>query len=363
MHRIFYFLCAMFIGLWAQAQNKKASYALTFHGYTDFYYSQFTGKNSDLQPLTTVGAVPGIFRNNISAVGLNFKNTYFRSQFTAHSGNIVNATWDSQLPVIQEANVGLHLFKDFYIDAGYFTTHIGMEGFMPKDNLLSSTSIITFNKPFYQRGIRAQYGGVKNFDIQLWLLDGYNIFRDNNESKSIGMLISYEKNKFTVSYSNIIGLEPTALGNDAFRTYHNAYINYEFFKNIFEINSSIDIGTQAGIEGASTKTMIAYINTLRVNITKRISATTRFESQNDSAGILTGQGFTESDLIGINMYGITFGLGYEIDDSFYLRYETRRLQERSNSLSIFDNTNSRTEHLVTIGLMFEAKIKNNQNKK
>ncbi len=361
MYRITTIAIFIISGLWAQAQNKKMNFDLTFNGYTDFYYSQFNNNLTDIQPLTTVGAVPGIFRNNISALGVSFKNKYIRSQFTAHSGNIVNATWDSQLSVIQEANIGLHLFEDFYIDVGYFTTHIGMESFMPKNNLLSSTSIITFNEPFYQRGIRAQYEGIKNFDFQLWLLDGYNLFRDNNDSKSIGMLISYEKNNFKVSYSNILGVEPTILNNDAFRTYHNAYINYEFLNNIFEINSSIDIGTQAGLEDSASKLMIAFINTFRVNITDRISATIRHESQNDSAGVLTGVGFTESSLEGINMSGLTYGIGYELGDSFYFRYETRTLRQRENSVQIFDNTDSRTEHLVTIGLMFEAKIKNKTN--
>lgn len=337
-------------------------YELTFSGYTDFYYSSFNNTTiDDFQPLTTVGSIPG-FKNNISTFGINLETQNFRGQFTTHSGRIVGATWDSELPGIQEAYLGVHLFKDFYIDAGYFITHIGMESFMPKENLLSSTSIITYNEPFYQRGIRAEYGGIKNVDIQLWLLDGYNLFRDNNESKSIGLLISYEKDNFSASYSNIIGQELNVFDENSLRTYHNAYITYEFYKNIFELNTSLDFATQAPTSNISSQFMLSYITTLRVNITKRLSGTIRYESQNDQDGILNSQ-VTPSKVVGLNMYGVTYGIGYEKENRYYFRYEMRNLQPRENSINPFNLTGGRTEHLLTAGIMFEAKISKKQTKK
>jgi hypothetical protein len=269
----------------------------------------------------------------------------------------VNATWDSQLQHIQEAYLGVHFFKDLYLDAGYFITHIGMESFMPKENLLSSTSIITYNEPFYQRGLRLQYSGLEHFDFQLWLLDGYNLFRDNNDSKSVGMAVSYEKGKFNASYSNIIGQELIPFDDNVLRTYHNFYITYEFYKNIFEINTSIDIGTEAPSAFFERKLMFANINTLRINLTKRLSTTFRYETQNDQNGMLTGEFLLDESIAGINIYGLTAGIGYEIQDQFYLRYEFRNLQERGNSIKVFNSEGSRNEHLVTIGWMFEHKVR------
>ncbi len=350
---------------WAQAQK---NYTLTLSGYTDFYYSDFNNLSADdFQPYTTVGAVPGVFKNNITLVGLNFQSKNVRANFTTHSGKIVGATWDSQLPQIQEANVGVHLIKDLYFDIGYFTTHIGMESFMPKENLLSSTSIITYNEPFYQRGAKLHYEGLKHFDLQLWLLDGYNLFRDNNENKSIGLLASYGKGNFSATYCNIIGREPTDNGNEL-RTYHNMYITYEFYKNIFELNTGIDFATQTDAISDDLHTMFAYIATLRVNVTKRLSVTGRVESQTDKNSILSSTYTYVNDIgvemsEGIDMIGLTGGIAYELSDKAYFRYEIRRLSDREQLKDIFGDSSSRVENLFTIGLMFEAEFVKKQMKK
>lgn len=349
------FTCFLF---WATAQKKIE---LNFSAYIDYYASSFDNESTDInQPLTTVGARPARFRKNISLLGINLKHKYFRAQFTSHSGRIVDATWDSETPGIQEAYAGLHLFPDLYVDAGYFTTHIGMESFMPKENLLSSTSIITYNEPFYQRGARVVYEGLKNYEFQLWLLDGYNLFRDNNNSKSIGLLASYEKGDLVFSYSNILGQEPVSAMDDAFRTYHNLYTNYTFLRDIFELRLSTDFATQTSVGNIEAKTMFACIAAIRVNITPRLSTTFRYEYQNDKQDMIGGSypvpGTTVGLVSGINMDGYTFGVAYELK-GLYLRYEVRNLADRQNSIAVFGNSSKRSEQLFTIGFAFDTKLK------
>ena len=336
--------------------SAQKNWEINFSAYWDFYSSSFDNESIDnYQPLTTVGSIPGRFKRNISLLGINIKHKYFRAQYTRHNGSIIGATWDSQLPNTQEAYVGLHIFPDFYADAGYFTTHIGMESFMPKENLLSSTSIITYNEPFYQRGARAVYEGFKNLELQFWVLDGYNLFRDNNDKKSIGLLASYEKNNLTVSYSNIIGQEPV-LGGDALRIYHNMYTNYTFFKEIFEAQFSVDFATQQGTSLTENKIMLAYIAALRINITKRLSITGRYEKQDDKDGMIGGEYETGNNFSGINMSGYTGGISYEFPDRAYIRYEVRTLQNQDVNLQVFGTESNRIEQLFTVGLMFDFQI-------
>ena len=62
---------------------------------------------------------------------------------TLHYGDNAQATWDKTFNMVQEANIDVHLFPNWRLDAGLFRTHFGTESFLPKNNDLGIIRIIT----------------------------------------------------------------------------------------------------------------------------------------------------------------------------------------------------------------------------
>ncbi len=101
-------------------------------------------------------------------------------------------------------------------------THIGGEAILPRDNWMSSLALVTFYEPFIQGGVRLSYDVSPKLQVQLHLLNGYNVFEDNNNDKSIGWLLTWQPNTyFNLFYSGIAGNERPRNTPAAFRHYHN----------------------------------------------------------------------------------------------------------------------------------------------
>ena len=59
-----------------------------------------------------------------------------RGIVTLHFGDIPKATWSGTYNYIMEAHAGVRLCKKLWLDAGFFRTHFGTEGLLPKENFL-----------------------------------------------------------------------------------------------------------------------------------------------------------------------------------------------------------------------------------
>jgi hypothetical protein len=161
-------------------------------GLRDAYYARFNDERglNALQQYTTVSPRDNVIGLNIGAIGLHLKGENFRVNTVFHAGDIPAAIWSTDFPVVQAANAGIKLADGLWLDGGFFATHLGTESFLPKENLLSSTAVATYNEPFYQAGFRLGYETKSDWRFELWALNGYNRFLDNNSDKALGVLIA-----------------------------------------------------------------------------------------------------------------------------------------------------------------------------
>lgn len=116
--------------------EENDSHKMTLSSYVDGYFS---GYNTDLgqekfQPFITVGARDNYFGVNIAQIGLSYEDKDIRGNVILHYGDIPQATWSSDFNVIQQANVGVRIMDGLWLDAGFFSTHIGTESFLQKTN-------------------------------------------------------------------------------------------------------------------------------------------------------------------------------------------------------------------------------------
>ena len=182
---------------------------LELHGFVETYYNINTDKNNSLKLFPCISPYRNQFRLNIAQISLKYTSDKIRSTFTIHYGDIPDINWEpsTQFKYIQEANIGFTPLKNLWIDAGFFQTHLGAEGF-PPNNFLSSNALISIAEPNFQGGVKISYEFTKKFNAAFHLINGANLFEDNNKNKSFGIQLNYSPNdNLQFSYNNLFGNE------------------------------------------------------------------------------------------------------------------------------------------------------------
>ncbi|MEP7196603.1 MAG: outer membrane beta-barrel protein [Saprospiraceae bacterium] len=344
----------------AQIKNELKTNPLTFSGYVDAYYAYYSDSvgYGNFQKFPTTSPRSNSFGLNIAMVTAKYTTEKIRSIVTLHYGDLPMTTWSSKYNFIQEANIGVRLYKTLWLDAGFFRTHVGTEGLLPKENIAASIAIGTFNEPYYQAGCKLSFAPTDKLLICLHLLNGYNIFEDNNEKKSLGLLLNYTVNdNIGIGYSNYIGDDsPAGDSVSHLRNYHNLYLN--FTKNKLKIQIGGDFGMQQNSDSTGNKTanMFSAVAAARYAITPKFGLYTRGEIFNDPSGFLSGIMTDKAGhQTGLKLWGATLGIEYKITDNSYIRMEGRQLQCDSNQ-EIFrrngNNSSNRMEVMVQAGVSF-----------
>jgi len=346
-------------------QHPKVS-PLTISGYVDAYYASYTdsvGKNSAGQPnfqkFPTTSPRSNSFGINMAMISVKYATDKVRSTVSLHYGDIVLSSWaPGPYSFIHEANAGIRLHKKLWLDAGFFRTHVGTEGLFAKENIASSVAVGTFNEPYYEAGARLNYSPSDKLAFSFYILNGYNIYMDNNNKKSFGMLATYAFNDYlNIGYSDYIGDDfPDSLHTSQLRTYHNLFLNYA--KKKFKMQIGGDFGTQMNSDTTHKQmaTMFSVLATFRYAITSKFGIYTRGEVFNDPSGFLYGKVYDKTGKqTGLKLWGATFGAEYKPSDNSYIRLEGRQLQTDANQ-EIFHwkgkNTNVRQELMIHMGYYF-----------
>jgi hypothetical protein len=179
------FTCIGFLllsALPASAQVKDSTASFKISGYADAYYAYYSDSvgTNKYQKFPVISPKSNVFGLNIFQLTAQYTSEKIRAVGTLHYGDIPVSAWSPVYNFIQEANVGFHVCKKIWIDAGFFKTHIGTEALLPKDNIASSLAIITVYEPWFQAGVKLSYAPNDKLSLCLHLLNGYNTFVDNN---------------------------------------------------------------------------------------------------------------------------------------------------------------------------------------
>jgi len=358
---IAFLLFLLFISPFSYAQQ-DSSQQISISAYSDVYFASFSDElaPNELQQVTTVSPRDKRFGLNIAQLGVHYESDRVRGNVIIHYGDIAEATWSEEFRAVQEANMGIRLADNWWLDAGFFATHIGTESFLPKNNNTSSTAVATYNEPFFQSGARLAYEGSEQFDFAFWVVSGYNFFLDANDAKSVGIAASYYfSDELSLTYTNLFGRESAdGLSPKQYRTYHNLYANWQAAP-LWHLSLGGDIGTQTHSKlrnPNATAVMFNALATLRFQLHPQYALTARGEIFQDPEGFISGVYPTaDSSINGLELYGLTLSAEYRPMPQSYLRLESRYLQT-SNQLEIFNTEkpdNQRWELMVTMGWEIE----------
>ena len=359
LYIVYVFFTCFTISLFSQETSGKLftglPEGLTISGYTDVYIAYDNDKNLTPRSYSSIAPYRDEFRLNIAQISAKYSNEKIRSTITVQYGDVPRINWPSDNQFIQEANIGFSPSKNIWIDAGYFLTHIGGEGIIPKYNYFQSLALTTYYEPFFQSGIKLSYAG-KKFYGALHLLNGFNVFSDNNKNKSVGVTLGYKPNdKIDFTLNNIIGNEQPYPSPGKTRAYNNLVIKFFPHKKVdvifcgdvcYQEESKIKDTTEAA-------TMFSAFASVKFHASKKFSVSVRGEIFRDENGFMSGRFLdTDTNLTGFKAFGITGGLEYNPTDNSYIRFETRYISADSKQKIFYDNSNSKIEIILSSGIEF-----------
>ncbi|MBM2813298.1 MAG: porin [Ignavibacteria bacterium] len=328
-------------------------------GYIDAYIATDNGisrtnmkDDTNMRQFTFVSPRKNEFAINTAQVTgkINYKGIV-RSIMTFHVGDLHKTAYSAtgvQMPIVQQANAGIKIFDNLWLDAGYFLTHIGGEGMLPKDNWLTSHSLVTYFEPFFQAGIRASYE-TDDLTGQFWVLNGNGIFDENNYNKTFGGFLSYRfADYITVSYAGVIGNEEPGNPNDAItHQLHNLVASLSITKE-FAVKLQGDLALK-DVKDANGKIIngqyLGVFATAHYEFIKKLSGTFRFAFVDNEDGVYAPA------LSGIDL---TLGCEYKPYDNSYIRLEGRMLNFGDNyklfNMNSGKPTNSRSDFILNFGV-------------
>ena len=342
--------------------ENKLPESIKISGYIDTYYAYYSDSvgTNNYQKFPVISPKSNQFGLNVVQITAQYSSEKVRAIGTLHYGDLPSSAWSSAFNMIQEANAGIRLTKKIWLDAGFFKTHIGTEALLPKDNIASSLSMITFYEPWWQAGFKLSYTPSDKLLLCLHVLNGYNLFIDNNKSKSYGLSVVYILGeKGSIGYYNLIGEEsPEGIASNHLRFLNNLVFNYQF-TNKLKANIGVDyISQQNSVITDTTKTASIYsgIITLKYQIKPMFGIYARGETFSDKDGFLTGVITDEKGKkSGYISNGATLGLEYKPTDNSFIRIEGRDLMmDASQKIFRTDgkNINSRLEAMINLGISF-----------
>lgn len=239
MPNIKYILLFLFLTLSSLSQD---GFDIEMYIYTYYATDDRDDPNAPFRSLSVINGQKDQFGLNQIQLSASKTTKNYRGLATLQFGNIVDQAY-AQTPTpykwIQQAYGGIRLTKGLWLDVGLFTTHIGGEMLLPKDNWLSSHSMLTFSEPFYNEGARLLYELESGFNFGLFLYNSIGNFIEDNDAKTIGYLSSYTKNSLFISWAGQFGSEKA---ENLFVTYNNFNIQYTFSKQ-WEAKAQFDIAT------------------------------------------------------------------------------------------------------------------------
>jgi hypothetical protein len=371
---IFFTISILLLG--AKAFSQEVSSPITVSGYIGTYYAWDSDKtiepNGGLRQFSFIAPRKETFGLDVVMVSLKYAAERSRASVIVQYGDVTNG-WGNGATAspndlfgryVQEAYAGFMLANNLWLDAGFFLTHVGEEGFFPKDNFLSSLALTTLYEPFGQSGLRLTYTINNKWTAQLHLLNGYGLTfgRNNTSSKAVGVQIDYRSSReWDFLYNALVG-DGIGFNDDSqgkLYTYHNFVAKYFGAKIDFALG--IDVATQAktkvvtnGEPGSAL--YFSSIAEARFKVSKQFNVMGRGEFFQDSNGIF-GAVSTDNDglPVGLKAFGVTGGMEFKPMENAFIRGEVRFLsldKDQKVFASKDDFVNTRTEIIFTTGVSF-----------
>ena len=218
-----------------QAPATDSTPRLRVGGFVDSYYAWDAGRpptrDRSFAGGTLFGTQPGRhneFNVNLAYLDLTVDAPSHRGRVALQAGTSVQANYAAEPVVgqvsgpsvqqfIQEAFAGIRLGRRAWVDAGIFFSNLGMEGWVSRDNLTYTRSLVADYSPYYSAGARLVYDATPTLTARVDLVNGWQTISEADDGKGLGIRLDWKPVAGrTVSYFSFTNAE----GGGTVRHFH-----------------------------------------------------------------------------------------------------------------------------------------------
>ncbi len=331
----------------------QISDAFSISGYLETYYTyDFGNPENHTRPAFTYSHN----RHNEINVNLGYIKAAFltdkvRANLSLAVGTYMNANYAAEpfvLKNIYEANGGFKISKkhDLWIDAGIFSSHIGFESAVGKDNWTLTRSLFADNSPYFETGAKISYTNPNGkWFLSALVLNGWQRIQrvDGNNIPAFGHQITYKpSSKVTLNSSSFIGSDkPDSIRQ--MRYFHNLYGIFQVHEK-FGITAGFDIGAEQKSKGSSTyNTWFTPVLILKASPTEKFFIAARGEYFSDANGVIIATGTPNN----FQTFGYSLNVDYQIHKNVLWRIEGRGFTSKDKVFMLNDKPNKNNYFLTT----------------
>ncbi|OUJ72305.1 porin [Hymenobacter crusticola] len=318
---------------------------LTFYGFVDGYYGyDFKHANTHDRPgFLYSHDRQNEFTINNGIVGVRYQDEKVRGAFALHAGTYVAANYAAEDQVfkhIYEGYAGFRPFQKAWLDLGIFTSHIGFESAISKDNWTLTRSLMAENSPYYEAGARFTYEVDPKLTLTALALNGWQNIRENNQGKALGTQIQWKPTeKLLINSSTFYGNEQPSDSLKRRRYFHDFYVSYTATERL-SLAVVFDVGKQEKAQdGTKADTWHTGAAFVRYKLADKWTAAARVEYYNADHGVIINSIMPAATDADVKLKGGSLNLDYAPTSNVVFRVEGRLLDAKSN---IFQQKDGRT---------------------
>ncbi len=288
----------------AQEGPAKETPKITLSGYVEAYYGfDFNEPANHTRP--------SFLYNHTRHNELNVNLAYLKGNYTADrvranlaimAGTYAQynlAAEPELLRHVYEANAGVRIANNVWVDAGIMPSHIGFESAVGKDCFTLTRSIMAENTPYYETGAKITWSN-KKWTVAAMYLNGWQRIRrvDGNQTPGFGTQVVFRPgSKVTLNWSTFIGNDKA----DSVRQmrYFNDVYGIFNITDRFSLIAGCDYGLEQTAKGSGDmNSWFSPIAIARYAFSDKIALAGRYEYYNDENGVIistaTPNGFKTS---------------------------------------------------------------------
>lgn len=230
---------------------------ITFGAFVDGYYAwDFNQPRNFDRAFTTQPARHAEFNINLAYVEARLSGPRYRGRLALQYGTAVVANYAgephlghvsgaSSSQYLQEASVGYQVTPSVWLDGGIFFAHTGYEGWISRDNLTYSRSLIADYSPYYEAGVKLTWVATPKLTAQIDVVNGWQDISNYNTPPAVGVRFDYvASKKLTLSYDNFVGNVAADSAPRQIRFY-NDFIAQITPSSRWQVAAVLDVGTQS----------------------------------------------------------------------------------------------------------------------
>jgi hypothetical protein len=290
----------------AQAAMADTTAVRTFGGFVDTYYAwDFDRPAKFDRAYTTQPARHAEFNVNLAFIEAKLSGPRYRGRLALQFGTSVQANYAGEPRIggvsgpnvsqfLQEATIGYQLSPGLWLDAGVFFAHTGYEGWISRDNLSYTRSLVADFSPYYESGAKLTWSATPRLTAAFVVINGWQDISNYNTPPAGGVRVDYAaSSRLTLSYDNFLGNAAPDSAQVRIRLYHDLFAQYNTGR--WQLAAAYALGTEGHRTAAGgTASWWGMTSFAKYHVTPTIAVVGRVEEYSDPNQIIIITGLPAS---------------------------------------------------------------------